>query len=112
MPPILVFRPDTGKAEELPLKGMPLGGFLNFPYQTHEAVLRKGDTVLLMSDGFPEMFNPAGETLNYPEAREAFEDVAHLSPREIIDRLVLAGEEWAGGRSLEDDVTFVVLKVK
>jgi serine phosphatase RsbU (regulator of sigma subunit) len=58
------------------------------------------------------MFNPAGETLDYPKAREAFEHVAHLPPREIIDRLVLAGEEWAGGRTLEGDVTFVVLKVK
>ncbi len=112
MPPILIYRPDAGKAEELQLKGMPLGGFANFPYATQEAVLRPGDTVLLMSDGFPEMFNAAGDTLDYPKAKEAFERIAHLSPREIIDRLVLAGEEWAGGRPLEDDVTFVVLRVK
>jgi serine phosphatase RsbU (regulator of sigma subunit) len=112
MPPILIFRPDAGKAEELELKGMPLGGFSNFPYTTREAVLRPGDTVLLMSDGFPEMFNAAGETLDYPKAREAFEHVAHLQPREIIEQLVLAGAEWAGGRALEDDVTFVVMKVK
>jgi serine phosphatase RsbU (regulator of sigma subunit) len=112
MPPILIFRSDTGNVEELPLKGMPLGGFANFPYTTHEAVLGAGDTVLLMSDGFPEMFNRAGETFDYPKAKDAFERVAHLSPGEIIERLVLAGDEWAGGRMLEDDVTFVVLKVK
>jgi serine phosphatase RsbU (regulator of sigma subunit) len=112
MPPILIYRPDAGKAEDLLLKGMPLGGFSNFPYATHEAVLRSGDTVLLMSDGFPEMFNVAGDTYDYPRAKEAFERVAHLPPGEIITRLVREGEEWAGGRTLEDDVTFVVLKVK
>ena len=96
MPPILIFRHDTGTVEELPLKGMPLGGFSKFPYPTHESVLRTGDTVLLMSDGFPEMFNVAGDTLDYPKAKESFERVAHLSPGEIIRRLVLAGDEWAG----------------
>ena len=70
------------------------------------------DTVLLMGDGFPEMFNAAGETLDTPEARKVFEGVGHLPPAEIIERLVRAGKEWAGGRTLEDDVTFVVLKVK
>jgi len=112
MPPILIYRAAAGTVEELPLKGMPLGAFARFPYATQDVVLGGGDAVLLMSDGFPEMFNPAGETLDYPKAKEAFARAGALPPRDIIDRLVGRGAEWAGGRPLEDDVTFVVLKAR
>jgi serine phosphatase RsbU (regulator of sigma subunit) len=35
-----------------------------------------------------------------------------LAPREIIERLVDAGEAWAEGRPQDDDITFFALKVK
>jgi len=34
------------------------------------------------------------------------------SPAEIIEHLKKAGEAWANGRAQEDDVTFVVVKIK
>ena len=67
---------------------------------------------LLMSDGFPEMFNNRDETIRYARAHEIFQSVGDRSPQEIIERLARAGEAWADGRSQNDDVTFVVLKVK
>ncbi len=54
-----------------------------------------GDTILLMSDGFPEMFNEAGDMLGYDKAQKMLEETAQSSPREIINRLVEAGEKWA-----------------
>ena len=45
-------------------------------------------------------------------ASDALADIAHASPREIIDHFVRAGDAWASGRPQDDDVTFVVLKVK
>jgi serine phosphatase RsbU (regulator of sigma subunit) len=74
--------------------------------------LNPGDTLVLMSDGLPERFNQAGEIMDYPGARKLVEEVAHASPQAIIDYLVAAGEKWANGRAQEDDVTFVVVKVK
>ena len=38
--------------------------------------------------------------------------LAELPPEQICQRLAQGGEEWAAGRSQEDDVTFVVIKVK
>jgi hypothetical protein len=38
--------------------------------------------------------------------------VASLHPREIIEHFVGAGDRWANGRPQNDDVTFVVLKMK
>jgi serine phosphatase RsbU (regulator of sigma subunit) len=112
MPPALVYKIEENKVDEIVLKGVPLGGFPNFPYQQKEMELNPGDTLVLMSDGLPERFNQAGEIMDYPGARKLVEEVAHASPQAIIDYLVAAGEKWANGRAQEDDVTFVVVKVK
>ncbi|MGH9942969.1 MAG: SpoIIE family protein phosphatase [Pyrinomonadaceae bacterium] len=112
MPPLLVYRAGTGEVEEVLIKGMPLGSVSSFPYKQIELSLAPGDTVVLMSDGFPERFNEAGEMLDYDRARGVLAEVARLAPAEIIERFVREGERWAGGRPQDDDVTFVVLKVK
>lgn len=70
------------------------------------------DTILLMSDGLPEMFNEADEILDYPTMKKLVEEVAPESPQAIIDYMIAAGEKWANGRPQEDDVTFVVMKIK
>jgi serine phosphatase RsbU (regulator of sigma subunit) len=111
MPPILIFRSSTGVVEQLVMKGMPLGGFMDFPYQTKEATLGSGDVVLLMSDGLLEMFNANDETLDEPRTVESFREIADQSPHEIIRHLLEKGKAWAGGRPQVDDVTFVVMKM-
>jgi len=111
MPPPLIFRSGTGQTETLILKGMPLGCFENFPYKTFETVLKPGDTVLLMSDGFPELFNEKDEVFDYNNAKEAFARYASLEPEEIIEKLIAEGEAWSGRRPQADDITFVVIKV-
>lgn len=111
MPPMLVFRAATGEVERVLLRGMPLGAFLEFKYETSEVALEAGDAVLLMSDGFPELFNPAGEMLDYDRAAEIFAEAATGSPDEIVEHLTRAAEAWTEGAAPDDDMTFVVLKV-
>ncbi len=110
MPPALLHKADLNQVDEILIKGLPLGGFPNFKYQQAEIEFRAGDTLVLMSDGLPEMFNEAGEILDYPAMKKLVEEVPHASPQAIIDYLVTAGEKWANGRPQEDDVTFVVIK--
>lgn len=112
MPSMLVYRASTASVEEVAIKGMPLGSVVNFPYQQQELHLAAGDAVVLMSDGFPEMFNEQGETLDYATAKMVLAEVACRSPQEIINHFVKVGEKWAGARPQDDDVTFVVLKVR
>jgi len=112
MPFSIIYRSSTKQVEEVELKGMPLGGFSNFPYKDKKLQLNKGDTVLFLSDGFEEMFNPQNELLGEEQVKKLFIEVAENSPEEIIEYLKNAGEAWANGRDQEDDVTFVVIKVK
>jgi len=112
MPYALIYHALTGEVERVVLKGMPLGSFPGYPYQSKEINLNVGDTVLFMSDGITEMFSDKKEMLGEKRIVSLFTEAASKSPGEIIKYLNSAGEDWANGHIQEDDITLVVLKVK
>jgi len=112
MPHVLVCRGAKKKMEEILLKGPPLGGFSNFSYQQKTTKLGINDTVLLMSDGFPEQFNEKDEMIGYDRVKEIFTEVAHKTPDEIVSHLNKEVKKWRNQRAQDDDITFVVLKFK
>ena len=112
MPFALILRAASQKVEQIELRATPLGGFANFPYKQAEARLQQNDLLVLMSDGLPERFNPAGEIPDYPAITELVEQAGQKTAEGMIDYLVKFGEEWADGRPQDDDVTFVVLRKK
>ena len=112
MPYPLIYRAAAGSVEEVELKGMPLGSFLDVEYQWKDLNLDSGDTVLFMSDGLPEMFNAQGEVLGEERAKALFREVGQSAPEKIIKHLVMAGKAWANGQPQQDDVTLVVVKMK
>jgi serine phosphatase RsbU (regulator of sigma subunit) len=50
--------------------------------------------------------------LGEERAKDLFQTVAEKSPQEVTAHLNRAGEKWANGRTQQDDVTFVVIKIK
>ncbi|HEX9251878.1 MAG TPA: SpoIIE family protein phosphatase, partial [Ignavibacteriaceae bacterium] len=112
MPPVYLFRNKHKIIEEYLIEGMPLGTMDNFPYELKEMDLFSGDTILLMSDGFPELNNQQNEMFGYRRARNSFEEVAEKEADKIIEYLKNEGNRWANDNDPDDDVTFVVIKVK
>jgi serine phosphatase RsbU (regulator of sigma subunit) len=112
MPPILIYRNDTGTIEEIVMKGMPLGGPAGFSYIENGTDLNPGDTLLLMSDGLPELFNEEMQMLDYPRVKEMFKESAEKSADEIILYMNESGEKWRKGKAQDDDITLVVVKIK
>jgi serine phosphatase RsbU (regulator of sigma subunit) len=112
MPPVLIYRRSTNNVEELLIKGMPLGTPASFPYEVKTSTLNSGDTILLMSDGFPELFNESKEMYGYERIERKFLEIADLSPDNIIAELIKSGDKWSNGREQDDDISFVVIKVK
>jgi serine phosphatase RsbU (regulator of sigma subunit) len=112
MPPALLYRKANNTVEELVIKGMPLGAFTGFPYKLHETKLQKGDTLFLQSDGLPELFDKDMNMFGYEKVTNVFSEVADRPPAEIIEHLNKIGSDWVGNSELDDDVTFVVIKVK
>lgn len=102
----------TQEVEEILLPGVPLGFSTNFQYQLCEFDLLPGDTILILSDGLPERLNNEDEAFGYPRTEALFKKSGDRAPKEICAHLALGGEGWAQGRLQEDDITFVVMKVK
>ncbi len=111
MPPPLLHRAGQQAVEEISVPGLPLGTFAS-AYREQTFELEAGDTVLLLSDGFPELPDAAGEPLGYDRVRELFAAAANLQPEELITELTAAVAERTAGRAPSDDVTFVVLRVR
>lgn len=112
MPSALVYRANNGTIEELLLKSMPLGTMPNFPYQDKHINLCTGDVLLLMSDGFPERFNQNEDILGYDIAQQKCIGITGKNSEQIVEYLVQCADEWAEGAPLNDDMTFVVVKIK
>jgi serine phosphatase RsbU (regulator of sigma subunit)/ligand-binding sensor domain-containing protein len=112
MPPVYLYKSKHRIIEEHLMEGMPLGTMDNFPYELKEMELIKGDTILLMSDGFPELQNKQNEIFGYKRARNSFEEIAEKEPEKIIEYLKNEGNRWSDNKEPDDDVTFVVIKVK
>ena len=81
-------------------------------YLEREVLLGPGDTVLLMSDGFPELADSRGKPLGYAAVLDLFAAEGGLAPQELISKLASAAQEWSGDLSPSDDITFVALRVK
>ena len=111
MPSALVFRGKLNLVEEVLMKSMPLGTMANFPYEDRHLTLSSGDALIMMSDGFPERFNREDEILGYDIANAALAGVAGKTAHEIIQHCIQKADEWAEGAPLNDDMTFVVLRV-
>ncbi len=112
MPSVLIYRAASGEVEEVVMRALPLGGMTKYQYQQQELTLAVNDVVVLMSDGLPERFNPHGEMLEEQATKQCLAQHAQASAQELITGLAKLGDDWGGARPQDDDVTFVVLKLK
>lgn len=111
MPPVLVHRMTSGTVDEIALQATPLGTF-GSDYPQTSVSLERGDTVLFLSDGFPELMNDAGQQLGYTGTVDTFAMAAKAgSASDVIAALSDVARKWHGEAPPNDDVTFVVVRV-
>jgi ligand-binding sensor domain-containing protein/serine phosphatase RsbU (regulator of sigma subunit) len=112
MPPIYYHHKAQNEVEEIFIPGVPLGAIRNAEYSSTEKKLKSGDTILLLSDGLPELMNHKEEMFDYPRLQKHFLDNIKETPDTIIEKLVEAGDLWREDRPQDDDITFVVIRIK
>ncbi|HXA17144.1 MAG TPA: SpoIIE family protein phosphatase [Thermoanaerobaculia bacterium] len=101
-----------GTIEEVARGATPLGT-LGADYHDVSIDLAAGDTVLFMTDGFPELENDSGQQLGYAAAIDEFALAAKgATADDVIASLSAAAKRWNGERPPNDDVTFVVVRAK
>jgi sigma-B regulation protein RsbU (phosphoserine phosphatase) len=101
----------SGKIEELPNTGIPLGVVEETAFeQAGPVVLGSGDVVLVGTDGIWEARNAADEMFGKQRLCELLSDRADSSAREIHNAVVSAVNDFRAAGPQEDDITLVVIK--
>jgi len=112
IPSIYIYRKNKNEVEEVNVNGMPIGAMKNSKYEIYENEVATGDTILMLSDGFPELQNTSDEMYGYERLKSVFKQNGNKTSKEIITVLENESKIWSAKREQDDDVTFVVVKVK
>ncbi len=95
---------QDGETHHLTSRDLPLGADADATWQSHQARLDPGDTLIVVSDGLLDVFPDPGEAV-----RAAHELAATTATAdEMVDRIIAAG----AGQPLADDLTAVVVRRK
>jgi len=109
--PLFIYSHNKRQLEVSPAHDVPLGILPQLTSARAQVVrMQPGDLVLLITDGFLEWENAAGEQFGTPRLEEFIRSNGHLGPEEIIAELYARVLEFAGGTSQQDDLTAVVIK--
>jgi sigma-B regulation protein RsbU (phosphoserine phosphatase) len=112
MPPLFIYYKNRKQVLEIDSHNMPLGAINESRFSSRELDIESGDMLLLLRYGFPELQNYNGEMYGYEKLKKDFLKYASLSPENIIEKFNERAVEWSNGKENDDDITFVVLKIK
>ena len=96
---------------ELDAEGLIIGVKPSVIFEERSIELAKGDVVLFYTDGLPEATDPDGNFFGMERIYNLLGSVAERPATEIIDSLYQALADFTGSRSLQDDVSLVILKI-
>jgi len=107
-PPLLI-RAD-GSLETLDAGGMVLGMFESVPYSEGYTELRKGDTLLVFSDGVTETWDAADLEFGDAGLAAVATKCRGLDAPSLLAEILRELERFAAGAKATDDRTLIVLK--
>ena len=106
----VVYSPSGGDSYLLKADSMPLGIMSTRDSQDQCLIFRKGDVVVIGTDGLVDAQNEDKMRYGYDRFRTVVESLAHKTPREVGEGLIAAVDEFSAGNYQGDDQTLVVLK--
>jgi len=110
---ILKFNSDEKKVEEMPTGGIALGmvGDIGKTLREVEVPMKKGDVLIIYSDGMPEARNLKNDQYGMPMFKRAVSEYCDLVTSDGIKNALLADvKEFMGKAKQADDMTIVVVK--
>lgn len=107
--PILVVQGD--KAEMRDASAPPFAVVDDYPYEAPESVdFGPGDLLVLLTDGFYETANPAGELFGSDRVTELVRDRAKATASELITTFHDETQRFCAGGQQGDDLTAVLIR--
>lgn len=113
-PPLLCWDAQTGQFTEVGEGAPPLGTRLDAEYRQERHKVRRGDLLVLYTDGLVETRNGLGQDYGYPRLQKTVGRAASgtHSVREIRDAILGDLSHFKGDSEQSDDITVVVARVK
>ncbi|MFH1279124.1 MAG: SpoIIE family protein phosphatase [Candidatus Eisenbacteria bacterium] len=105
----LLLRPD-GAVTPLSEGGLMVGAFPGIEYGVAEAVMERGSTLLVYSDGVCEAFNDKEEEFGDERVVEYLKAHAGREPEELVEALMDAVMDFVKPEAAGDDVTVVAVR--
>jgi sigma-B regulation protein RsbU (phosphoserine phosphatase) len=103
-PAMLLLR--DGAVSEIVENGMLLAAVDNAFYDSKTVALKRGDRLLLYTDGLIEARNANGRLFGEASLQSELENTAKLAPEDAVEHLIDAVQRWA--KSQDDDLTAMV----
>ncbi len=107
--PPLLLRAD-GQVQMLTTNGIALGVLPQVQVERRETVFRRGDTLVLYTDGVTETMNEDFDEFGLDRLRVTVEGARQRHPGEIVTAVTQAIHVHAGDTPQFDDITLVVMK--
>jgi len=114
-PPVMQFRPSTGKSIQMLENGLILGMFDAAIYETIERPLEPGDRQVLYTDGILEAASPAEELYGEDRFMRFMENNHALDAEQFADAFLDDIAKWTGesaGQGQQDDITLLLFDFK
>ncbi len=111
-PPPILYRPEKGKAIELPCNGvfpMAIDPYGEVPLT--KTKLQAGDRLLLYTDGITERFNPLGQCYEVERLCQKFAEDCDHDAGKCITMIMEDVNRFADGLPAQDDQAVLVLTV-
>jgi len=109
--PVLFYDAQSGRVEQLEVTGIPLGIMAEFEYAVAKPrALRPGDIIMLLTDGFYEWTNPAGDQFGTERASQILLKNAVQPTQKILEAVQSEVRKFVRGSRQTDDLTAIIIK--
>lgn len=101
---------NNGSIEMLEITGDIVMGIMDdIQYKTKSVQLNQGDGLFLYTDGVTEANNVEDELFGEDRLEQVLTDLENLTPKEIVNKVVIALDEFTGELPQADDTTMLAL---
>jgi sigma-B regulation protein RsbU (phosphoserine phosphatase) len=107
--PPMVFRP-SGEIARLDVGGPVIGLMQDCQYEQGCLTLQHGDVLVAFTDGVSEAMDGAMQEFGEERLAATIEPARTLASTQLIDRIMIAADEYVAGAPQHDDMSLVVLR--
>jgi sigma-B regulation protein RsbU (phosphoserine phosphatase) len=110
--PMLLWHSENGTMETIRQKTDPIGVERSSVYSDKKLTVRKGDIIILYTDGLIETLNQEGRQYGIDNLSKVISDNNEKTAKDIATDVKHNLQAFTGTASIHDDQTLVVMKIK